>query len=237
MTRPSGKPKEGPRKAAGTARRGRPTAERAAAIDSAIKAAALELFVEQGFEAASMDAIAVAAKVSKGTLYARYASKEPLFRAILEEQLENWSKRSSQTNHLMPDNLEGRLRHYARAMVQAYDWPEFRRIATLVETSAQAFPDLVREWNEQVMQRGVDTLAQDMARTGGEGPDWAFFAKLFISAVSGWHRTETNKRTVGGEEILAFADKVIDVMLVSIEAAQAASAPADAAISAAPARE
>ncbi|MBV1686688.1 TetR/AcrR family transcriptional regulator [Novosphingobium sp. G106] len=223
MARPSSKSKEVAREAAG--RRGRPTAERVAAIDSAIKATALDLFVELGFEAASMDAIAVAAKVSKGTLYARYESKEPLFRAILEEQLEEWSERSSQNNHLLPDDLEGRLRHYARSMVRAYNWPEFQRIATLVETSAQTFPDLVREWNDQVMQRGVDWLTYDMARTGGTGPDWAFFANLFISAVSGWHRVETSRRVVPDEEVLAFADRVIDVMLVSIAHAQATTAP------------
>lgn len=223
MARPSSKSKAAPRETAG--RRGRPTAERVVAIDSAIKAAALDLFVELGFEAASMDAVAVAAKVSKGTLYARYESKEPLFRAILEEQLENWSERSSQNNHLLPDDLEGRLRHYARSMVRAYNWPEFQRIARLVESSAQAFPDLVREWNDQVMQRGVDWLTYDMARTGGAGPDWAFFANLFISAVSGWHRVEISRRTVPDEEVLAFADRVIDVMLVSIGHAQTASAP------------
>lgn len=223
MARPSSKSKEAPSETAG--RRGRPTAERVAAIDSAIKAAALDLFVELGFEAASMDAIAVAAKVSKGTLYARYESKEPLFRAILEGQLEDWGERSAQNNHLLPDDLEGRLRHYARSMVFAYNWPEFQRIAMLVETSAQAFPDLVREWNEQVMQRGVDWLTYDMARTGGAGPDWAFFAKLFISAVAGWHRVEISRRTVPDAEVLAFADRVIDVMLVSIGHAQAAGKP------------
>ena len=78
-----------------TGRRGRPTAERAAAIDAAIRGAARDLFIKHGFEAASMDAIAAKARVSKGTLYARYDSKEPLFRAILEGEIEGLGKLSA----------------------------------------------------------------------------------------------------------------------------------------------
>jgi AcrR family transcriptional regulator len=206
------------RKAAG--RRGRPTAERVVAIDLAIKAAALDLFVEAGFEAASMDAIAAAAKISKGTLYARYEGKEALFRAILEEQLENWSRRSSAQDHLMPDDLEGRLRYHARTIVAVHNWPEFRRISALLEASARTVPDLVREWDELVTKRSVATLTRDMAKAGAPGIEWEFFAKLFHSAVSGWHRAESSQRIVHDDEIIAFADKVIDVILVSIQTAR-----------------
>ncbi|MEJ5976910.1 TetR/AcrR family transcriptional regulator [Novosphingobium sp. PS1R-30] len=197
-------------------RRGRPTAERVAAIDAEIRAAALELFVELGFEAASMDAIAAAAKVSKGTLYARYESKEPLFRAILEQQLEEWGQRSSAQTRPVPEDLEARLRQYARAIVKVQSWPEFRRIATLLTESARAFPDLAREWDEIITRRSVEALQRDMAAYGDPNIDWSFFAQLFHSAISGWHRAESGQRHVEDEEIVAFSDKVIDVILASI---------------------
>ena len=44
------------------------------------------LFLTQGFDAASMNAIAHEAGVSKGTLYVYFKSKEELFEAIVEEQ-------------------------------------------------------------------------------------------------------------------------------------------------------
>jgi AcrR family transcriptional regulator len=47
---------------------------------------ARRLFLTQGYDAASMNAIAHAAGVSKGTLYAYFKSKEELFEAIIEEQ-------------------------------------------------------------------------------------------------------------------------------------------------------
>ena len=47
---------------------------------------ARRMFLAQGFDAASMGAIARAAGVSKGTLYVYFKSKEELFAAIIEEQ-------------------------------------------------------------------------------------------------------------------------------------------------------
>lgn len=235
MARSPNTSKEAPRGAAG-GRRGRPTAERVAAIDAAIKKAALDLFIQVGFEAASMDAIAAAAKVSKGTLYARYDSKAPLFRAILEEQLEEWGQRANGRERPPPHDIEARLRHNARTIVAVTNWPEFKRVAALLDTSALAFPDLAREWDEIVTRRSVASLTHDMAEAGGPGVDWAFFAQLFHSAISGWHRAEASRRIVPDEETIAFADKVIDVMLVSIRNAQKASLQAAAGAAEAAAR-
>jgi len=47
--------------------------------------AAQALFMQHGFEATSMDAIALAAGVSKPTLYRYYQNKEALFIAVLEQ--------------------------------------------------------------------------------------------------------------------------------------------------------
>lgn len=51
----------------------------------AIVDAARQLFLAKGFHAASMDAIAQAANVSKRTVYNRFPSKEDLFAATIEE--------------------------------------------------------------------------------------------------------------------------------------------------------
>jgi AcrR family transcriptional regulator len=47
---------------------------------------ACKVFLERGFDAASMGEIGRAAGVSKGTLYVYFKSKEELFEAIVEEQ-------------------------------------------------------------------------------------------------------------------------------------------------------
>lgn len=50
-------------------------------------AAALDLFVERGFAATKLDDVAARAGVSKGTLYLYFASKEELFKAVIQQGL------------------------------------------------------------------------------------------------------------------------------------------------------
>lgn len=51
---------------------------------AAITAAAQDVFLAAGFEAASMDEVAAAATVSKATLYKHFPSKDALFVAVME---------------------------------------------------------------------------------------------------------------------------------------------------------
>ncbi len=50
-----------------------------------IVAAALEIFSERGFAAARLDDIAQRAGVSKGAIYLYFATKEDIFRAVVEQ--------------------------------------------------------------------------------------------------------------------------------------------------------
>ncbi|HUA28382.1 MAG TPA: TetR/AcrR family transcriptional regulator [Streptosporangiaceae bacterium] len=73
----------------GDAATGSPGAGRAVAgagpKGRAIAAAALRLFLRDGYERTSVDAIAAEAGVSKRTIYSRYGDKENLFLSVLRE--------------------------------------------------------------------------------------------------------------------------------------------------------
>lgn len=218
MTQPARRAKVASNRPAGAAPRGRPTPERIAAIDAAIRQAALELFLDHGFEAASMDAIALRAGVAKGTLYARYETKEPLFRAILEDELKRWSQRAGEQDHLLPAELAPRLRHHARVLIDVFDWPEYRRISRLLEAAVATLPDLARHWEEIGTNRYLRFLAEDMARAaGGAAADWDFHAQVFVFAISGRVRAENRVSAEGRERTLAFADRLIDMIELAME--------------------
>ena len=205
------------------ARRGRPSAARVGQIDAAIRSAAIELFAEAGFEATSMDAVATAAQVSKGTLYARYASKEALFRAALEHELERWSRRSALERPAPTNGLEAQLRAHARTIVAVHNWPEARRMANLLDTCSRTFPDLARDWDELVAKQSIRSLAHDMQVAGGPGVDWPFYATLFHSAVAGWYSAQARRGQPADDAVLAFADRVIDVILAALRSPGTAS--------------
>ena len=102
------------------------------AKEAAIVDAARRAFLAKGFEAASMDHIALLAGVSKRTVYNRFRSKEALFAAAINESC----RRLVPTNvedieaHLPPEEFIGKM---ARVIVHGIFSEEsiaLRRIAT-----------------------------------------------------------------------------------------------------------
>jgi TetR/AcrR family transcriptional regulator, mexJK operon transcriptional repressor len=204
-------------------RRGRPTAERAAAIDATIVAAALELFLECGYEAATMEAIAERAGVSKGTLYARYPSKEPLFRAVLQERRNRWSDLNSAITDPAPTEFTARLWSRARTLQRMFEWPEFVQISRLIQSSTATFPDVAGYWREIGTQHFLELLADDMKYACEESSavdlDWNFLANMFLHTFSGWYRQESAARRLDEAEISAFVDQLIQTILTTIASA------------------
>lgn len=66
--------------------RGRPAAGQDPAKRQQIIDGARRVFIEMGFDAASMNDITRAAGVSKGTIYVYFANKEELFEALIEDE-------------------------------------------------------------------------------------------------------------------------------------------------------
>src|SRR5208283_1647898 len=62
---------------------GRPSKDRAGDVKERILDAAQRIFLERGFQSASIDEIAELAPASKPTIYAHFAGKEALFAAVV----------------------------------------------------------------------------------------------------------------------------------------------------------
>lgn len=208
-----------PRRRAASGPRGRPTAERAAAIDDILHSTALDQFLAHGFEAASMDAIAAAARVSKGTLYARYENKEALFLSVLQGEREKLGQRASAYNHLMPEDLEGRLRHHAQTLIRTAQNPVYKGVLQLVEANSATFPDLPRLWNEAGTRGYLQLLADNMAAAASpeqRSVDWDFVANLFLHAISGWLRTQAALGAFEEQRAITYSEQVIAAVMAWI---------------------
>jgi TetR/AcrR family transcriptional regulator, mexJK operon transcriptional repressor len=120
--------------------------------------AALKVFSEEGYSAASMDAIAIAAEVSKPTLYMYFGSKEQLFESMLMAQraflLESFEHPSGE----MVRDLHNFAWAYATVVMQ----PEFLALARLVIGEAQRFPEIGRAYQaagpDRLLQGIIDYL-------------------------------------------------------------------------------
>jgi len=66
---------------------GRPPKELAGAVEERILDAARKVFLERGFEGASIDQIAALARAGKPTIYARFPDKRALFTAVVTRDI------------------------------------------------------------------------------------------------------------------------------------------------------
>jgi AcrR family transcriptional regulator len=205
-------------------RRGRPTAERVGEIDTAIRLAARQCFIDTGFDATRMEDIAATARVSKGTLYARYASKQALFRAVVANLLENLSERASRQDHLIPDAFELRLRHHARVLITVYGWSDYTHVTRLIHEASRSFPEILPVWEEMGTRHYIDFLAGDMAGASRLPPDssvdWTLLANIFLHSISGWYNHQIMAGTVSEQATEAHCDKVIGAIMTIIDAAR-----------------
>ncbi len=134
-----------------------------------ILAAGLRLFANQTYQAVTMDRVAEAAGVAKGTLYLYFPSKDALYLGILSDGLETVSKRYQATNDTRRDVGE-RLRRAIEVSIQFYDERRdlLRLIATEEPRLAEARNRLIQTWRE----RGFvffTTLIEEGMRTGAFG--------------------------------------------------------------------
>ncbi|MBC2667865.1 TetR/AcrR family transcriptional regulator [Novosphingobium piscinae] len=96
------------------ARAGRPPDP---AKHAAIMEAALGIFLEQGFNAATIEQIAARAGVSKVTVYNRFTDKETLFEAVVKEQAEQIASAVPAGPAESNGTLEIRLNAFGRSLL------------------------------------------------------------------------------------------------------------------------
>jgi AcrR family transcriptional regulator len=128
-------------------------------------AAALNLFVERGFSATKLDDIAARAGVSKGTLYLYFASKEELFKAVIQQGI---LPVVSQGEEMLAQH-SGDMRSLLCELIYRW-WDEvvadtrLAPILKLIIAEAGNFPDVARFFYENVSKRVEDLLGAVLRR-------------------------------------------------------------------------
>jgi AcrR family transcriptional regulator len=120
------------------------------------------VFLARGFDAASMNDIARAAGVSKGTLYVYFKDKERLFEAIVEQECEAQAEGIFDVDPNDHD-VEAVLRRLGAAYVRFLCRPEKASPIRAVIAIADRMPDLGRKFYEAGPARGIAQLATYLA--------------------------------------------------------------------------
>jgi AcrR family transcriptional regulator len=168
-------------------RRGRPTAAEAARLDEAVREAALTQFLERGYEACSMEAIAKAAGTTKATLYARFPGKAEVFRAVLTwaTNRPDWPYREPEPPPF--DDLEAALTAIGRAAARRALDPAMVQLSRIAAAQAHQFPDVAQRTQRSLgrRQRVVADLLRHHAAAGAiRADDPEMLAELFVGLVA-----------------------------------------------------
>jgi AcrR family transcriptional regulator len=123
-------------------RAGRPTRAQAEARIADLLDAALDHFLDKGFEQATIDAIAASVSMTKRTVYARFADKVTLFRAAVRRAIEAVVTTPDQLRAAEAATLEQTLFNIATLRVDQVMTPTGLKLQRIINTEAYRFPDI-----------------------------------------------------------------------------------------------
>jgi AcrR family transcriptional regulator len=118
---------------------------------------ASKVFMDLGFDGASMGEIARAAGVSKGTLYVYFADKSRLFEAIVGE--ETAGQRKLAFNFDIERDVPTTLREFGQAYIQLLCRPGGGSAIRTVMAIAERMPEVGRHYYENVLEKTIDSFA------------------------------------------------------------------------------
>ena len=157
-----------------------------------ILAGAQRVFLRDGFAAASTDAIAAEARVSKRTLYSYYPGKEELFADVLRRlTIENpQTQLLAGVEEMEPGDLgelRGALVGLATKVVSTMMDPDYLALLRTIIADTHRFPQLGEIYRSTVPERGFRVFLGLMERVRERGivdiPDAEAATRLFFGPI------------------------------------------------------
>jgi len=150
-----------------------------------IAQAAMQLFIQHGYRETSMDQIAVAADVSKHTIYNHFHSKEGLFVELVEQFIREQFQLEFKSE--LSDEPGTGLRKLAEAFLEKLNNPEYAAFLRLLIAESGHFPHLAQLFIRRVIGEERLRLKQYFE----SHPDWQIrdpelTAYIFLSSMASW---------------------------------------------------
>jgi TetR/AcrR family transcriptional repressor of mexJK operon len=169
---------------------GRPTRQEAERRHRGLIEAAFRLFLEKGWEGASIDEISRRAGVAKGFIYARYPDKAALFVGAIERLMED-AMGTLAVSEPLPDDVEEGLCMFGQRLLDLVLKPEALAFHRLFIAEAPKFPELARHFiARNRMLDLIDGVLAGYGELGALAPEHARSrAEHFAILVIGIPRT------------------------------------------------
>lgn len=182
---------------------------------------ARRVFLSDGFDSASMNEIARAAGVSKGTLYVYFESKQALFAALIRDERRQQAEQMTPLAEASPD-VAATLRAFGVALMKRMTHPDVLAQVRTVIAVAPKFPEIGRAFYESGPLHGRDRLAAFLDRQMRAGrlraADPLAAATQFLQMCQGDHYKELMfcvADSVSADEIEAMASDAVATFMAA----------------------
>ena len=168
--------------------------------------AAVQIFSVNGYHETSMDAIAAEAQISKPMLYLYYGSKEELFGACLDRELQRFVDEVRQTIDFT-ESPKDLLRSAVLAFLNYIDTNRASWMVLYTQaTSSQAFAHTVREGRERIIE-----LVGRLLRSGTRHPEPGTDFDMMAVALVGAGEAVATRVSTGEADVDEAAELMIDL--------------------------
>lgn len=202
---------------------GRPTREQAEARFEELLDTALDLFLEHGFELATIEMIATRMNMTKRTVYAKFPDKSALFIASVQRAIERQIVPPEALRALDRGDLRETLRAIGQQRIGLVMTRNGLRLQRIINTESFRFPHLLMlNYNQSgrpVTEFIVELLEREIARGAIRTADSMLAASVFLSmVVSGPVRQIVAGVPPEVDEIERIVDFAVDVFLDGMRA-------------------
>jgi AcrR family transcriptional regulator len=193
-----------------------------------IVAAALQVFSEKGFAAARLEEIAARAGVSKGAIYLYFATKEDIFRAVVEQAIAPNIEQVKGILAAHPGPFPEIVRALAQRFTTLIAGSPIGGVAKMVIGEARNFPELARIWHDRLVSQAIGALTEVVkaAQARGEvrpGDPRAYALQIVAPLMMGviWRETFA---PIGapGFDLEALANQHVETLLHGLMLPEAA---------------
>jgi len=197
-----------------------PASEGQSKRDAILSAASL-VFIENGYEGASMDLVATAAGAARRTLYNQFPDgKSELFRAVAERMWRAFPEMDIATDEAALANPMVGLERIARGVATFWAPPLAIAFLRLVIAEGQRFPDLTKTFFEVGKTQAMTAVHDYIAELGRRGilriADPVLASKQFLGLVDEpilWGRVMGDPQEISAAEIDAVVNGAVTIFL------------------------
>ncbi|HYX15488.1 MAG TPA: TetR/AcrR family transcriptional regulator [Nostoc sp.] len=172
---------------------------------------AMQEFLQHGYAGTSMDRVAVAAGVSKATVYSHFQDKEGLFKVLLEQLASKKNISIFGTEPIEGEPVTILHQVATKALEQMFNDKEHSAFMRVLIGESGRFPELAQICVQAMIKPVAETLTHYLAAPELKIPDPEATARILLGALVHFHITQN---VMHGQDIVPMeSDRLIDALI------------------------